>query len=106
MGLHYRSGFGRIFDKEAEQTVAEIKYQLIETDPTKYTNKKWWGEFSTDERIKRMGKYVIEFEDSRAGECFISVNQEKGEVRLAALHHYRFFGRGKLGRFSLGGHQI
>ena len=98
MGLHYRSGTGLLRDLDAEKNIADVKYQLIETDPTKYTNKKWWGEFSTSQRIKRLGKYMLEFEDGRSGSCLISTNPEKGEVRLARTHYYRFYGRGKLSR--------
>ncbi len=98
MALHYRSGQGKLYDKDAAKIIAQIKYKLVETEPTKYTNKKWWGEFSINHKIKKLGDYILEFEDGRAGGCYITTNTEKGEVRLASLYHYRFFGRGKLGR--------
>ena len=43
MGIHYSNGLGRLYDKDIERPIAEVKYQLIETDATKYTPKKWWG---------------------------------------------------------------
>ncbi len=100
MGLHYSSGIGKLYDKEAEKVITEVKYQLIETDPTKYTHKKWWGEFTTNQKIKKLSDFIIEFEDCRAGGCYVSVNADRGEVRRASLHYYRFYGRGKLGRRS------
>ncbi len=98
MGLHYSSGIGKLYDKEAEKVVTEFKYQLIETDQTKYTPKKWWGEFTTNQKIKKLSDFIIEFDGGRAGGCYVSVNTDKGEVRGTSLHHYRFYGRGKLGR--------
>jgi hypothetical protein len=102
MAIHYSNGIGRIFETESDDPVAEVKYQLIETDSTKYTRKKWWGEFSTKREIKRLGKYVIQVEDGRKGECVINTNTE-GKRRIVSQYYYRFNGRGALGRrFSLG----
>ena len=98
MAIHYSNGVGKLYDKEMDKPVAEVKYQLIETDSTKYAPKKWWGEFSTNREIKRLANYVIELEDSRKGECVITTNaQAKGKA--VSRHHYRFNGRGKLGRY-------
>jgi hypothetical protein len=103
MALHYSSGFGKLYDKEMGETVFDINYQLIETEQTKYTNKKWWGEFSTKKEINPVGKYIIEFNDSRRGECIVTINSEISERRRKgeklALHYFcRFYGRGRLGR--------
>ena len=101
MALKYSSGFGRIYDKEAGKIIDEVRYQLVETDQTKYTKKKWWGEFSTKQKIDRPGNYIIEVDDGRKGECIVSTNAD-GRKGLVSLYHYRFYGRGKLGRhFSI-----
>jgi len=104
MAIHYSNGFGKLFDKETEETIDGIKYQLIETDQTRYTNKKWWGEFTINREIKRLGKYMIEFDDGRKSECVIFTNTDReSETRTSSHYYYRFFGRGKLGgRFHRG----
>ena len=101
MAIHYSNGVGRLYDKEMDKPVAEVKYQLIETDPTKYTHKKWWGEFSSVRQIKQSGNFILELEDSRKGECVIIANTQ---MKKGTVHHYHFNGRGKLGRhISIGG---
>lgn len=97
MSIHYSNGFGTVYDKEFGQTVAEIKYLLIETDQTRYAPKKWWGEFSTNREIKQLGNYMIKFEDGRKSECVISINPER-KRGTASNYYYRFYGRGRLGR--------
>ncbi len=99
MAIHYNSGVGKLYEKESNNPLAEVKYQLIETDPTKYTRKLWWGEFTTIRQIKKLGNYILELEDSRKGECVISTNASDRK-KLLTQYHYRFNGRGKLGRRS------
>lgn len=43
MAIHYNNGTGQLHSKESKQPVTQINYRLIETNPTKYTKKKWWG---------------------------------------------------------------
>ena len=93
MALHYSSGVGYLFEKNMGKNIAEIKYRLVETDPTKYTSKKWWGELSTTSKIGQTGDYRIELEDGRKGDCIITVNTEQKDRRQL---FYNFFGRGKL----------
>ena len=97
MGIHYGNGFGLVFDKELEKPIAKGNYSLIETDATKYTKKKWWGEFSTSKAIKRAGNYIIELEDGRKGECIIFANSEAKQGR-ASQYSYHFNGRSALRR--------
>ena len=102
MAVHYSGGFGKLYGKETGETILDINYQLIETDQTIYTNKKWWGEFSTKREIDPVSMYIIEFADSRKGECVVITDSERrreGE-RLASNYFYRFNGRGRLGRRS------
>jgi hypothetical protein len=103
MAIHYSSGFGKLYKKDTGGTTFDISYQLIETDQTRYTNKKWWGEFSTKQEINPVGVYIMEFDDGRKGECIVTINSEKLErrregERLARHYYCRFYGRGKLGR--------
>ena len=103
MAIRYTNGIGKIYDKEIQQPISDVTYQLIETDKTKYTPKKWWGEFSAKREIKRLGNYILELDDGRKGECVIIANTEGGKGP-GAHHHYRFNGRGALGRhLSFGG---
>jgi hypothetical protein len=103
MAIHYSSGFGKLYKKDTGETILDINYQLVETDQTQYTNKKWWGEFSSKQEIKSVSTYIMEFNDGRRGECIVTINPDisdkrrKGE-KLASHYYYRFNGRGKLGR--------
>ena len=96
MAIHFSGGFGKLYDKETGETILNINYQLIETDQTIYTNKKWWGEFSTKQELDPVNMYIIEFADNRKGECIVATNSEGRPegARLASNHHYRFYGRG------------
>lgn len=97
MGLHYSGGIGSVYDKELDKPISTIDYQLIETDATKYTKKKWWGEFYSSKKIKRTGVYRIELEDGQSGDCVVWVKDDIVQDR-ASQYHYHFNGRGKLGK--------
>ena len=100
MAIHYSNGLGQLYDKETKQPITQVSYRLIETDPTKYTKKKWWGELSSAKEIKETKDSVIfriEFEDSRDGECAVWVNTE-ADSETAQRFNYHFNGRGRLGR--------
>jgi hypothetical protein len=98
LAIHYSSGFGKLFDKENNMMLGECKFDLVETDSTKYTNKKWWGEFSTKDRIQRAGRYLIEFDDKRCGTCMVTPNSDIGQRKTDSVYYYRFFGRGRLAK--------
>ena len=99
MALHYSNGFGKIRDKETGETALDIKYQLIETDQTMYTSKKWWGELTLKKEMNPDRMYVVEFADNRKGECIVITDSEKKQDRSREVsnYHYRFYGRGRLG---------
>jgi hypothetical protein len=97
MGLHYSSGVGIVYDKEIDKPISKIDYQLIETDPTKYTKKRWWGEFYSTKRVKKTGVYRIELEDGQSGDCVIWVKDDVARDK-ASQYYYHFNGRGKLGK--------
>ena len=64
-----------------------------------YTSKKWWGEFSVKKEMNPDRLYIVEFADSRKGECIVITDSEKQQDRKreASNCHYRFYGRGRLG---------
>ena len=95
MAIRYSSGIGRLFDKGQEEAIIEIKYQLMETDATKYMGKKWWGDFSCGQRLERPKDYRMELEDGRKGDCMVSSNMPPNQ-RMTAQHYYSFFGRGSI----------
>ena len=98
MSIHISTGSGTLYDKETPDfPVARINFNLMETEATKYTNKKWWGEFSVDEELKHMGNYLIGFEDARKGECIVIANTESSSKENKTWY-YHFNGRGELGR--------
>jgi len=102
MAIHYSNGLGQLYDKDNKQPIAQVNYRLIETDPTKYTKKKWWGEFHTSKELKELKESVIfriEFEDSRDGVCAVWVNTEARDDAGSKYHYnYHFNGRGKMGQ--------
>ena len=105
MAIQYSNGLGQLYDKNSKQPVAQVNYRLIETDPTKYTKKKWWGEFHTSKELKELREPVIfriEFEDGRDGDCAIWVNSEARDSSTKQFN-YHFNGRSKLGRDFRGG---
>ena len=96
MALHYSGGIGILYDKEINQAISKVSYQLIETDPTKYTKKKWWGEFYASKEIKRSGIYRIELEDGRKGKCFLKKKVNRAVYGLSPLFCYTFRGNERL----------
>ncbi len=102
MAIHYSNGIGQLYNKDGGQNVAQVNYRLIETDPTKYTKKKWWGEFSTSKELKDLKEstiFRIEFEDGRDGDCSVWMNTETHDDMSSRYHHtYHFNGRGKMGQ--------
>ncbi len=102
MAIHYNNGTGQLHSKESKQPIAQINYRLIETDPTKYTKKKWWGEFSMGRELaelKNSAIFRIEFEDGRDGDCAVWANTESQGVAGSKYHHnYHFNGRSKMGQ--------
>lgn len=106
MAIHYSNGLGQLYDKNSKQPIAQVNYRLIETDPTKYTKKKWWGEFHTSKELKELRESVIfriEFEDGRNGDCAIWVNNGAQDSSTTKQFIYHFNGRSKLGRGFSGG---
>ena len=102
MGIHFSSGLGFLYVKEMDQPIAKVNYQLTETDPTKYTKKKWWGELYTNKEVKsvnEIGTHVVEFEDGRKGVCVVWTNTEDKKVR-SSHYYYHFNGRSNLSRNS------
>ena len=100
MAIHYSNGSGYLHDGddgESEKPVADIQYYLRETDPTKYTRRRWWGGFSTKRELARQGNYQIEFDDGRKGQCVIFNSDTPVEGDGSRRHHCLFYGRGRLG---------
>ena len=52
MAIHFSNGTGRLFEKNIDMPIAQISYHLSETDATKYTRKKWWGDFQSNKKLK------------------------------------------------------
>jgi hypothetical protein len=106
MAIHYDNGIGQLHIKENKRPIAQIKYKLVETDATKYTKKKWWGEFSTNREIKEIKDTItfrIELENGREGDCVVWADTESKKERSSPQqYNYHFNGRGKLGHeFSM-----
>jgi hypothetical protein len=101
MAVHYSNGSAKLFEKDGTQPITQLSYRLIETDPTKYTKKKWWGEFHTSKELTQLRDSVIfriEFEDGREGDCAICAESETQHSDTAKQFSYHFNGRSKLGR--------
>jgi len=100
LAIIFKNGTGNLYDKGSETPLGVMSYQLMETKATKYTSGKWWGELSIKKALERTGRYVVEFDDVRKGEC--SVNAGIKEKNTASRFYYGFFGRGKLGKGRFG----
>ena len=96
MSLHYSGGIGALFDKDSELNICKVDYQLMETEATKYTQKRWWGEFKCTKKLDKSGTFRIELEDGRKGDCVVW-NESDSVQNKAAFFSYHFNGRGKLG---------
>ncbi len=99
MALQFSSGSGTLYEKDFDQPISRVSYQLIETEQSKYARKKWWGELYSVKEISRNGAIRIELEDGRAGECIVWSSSDS-DIRKGAStqHHYHFNGRGKLSK--------
>jgi len=96
MSLHYSNGLGMLYEKDSDLFIDKVNYQLVESDATRYTRKRWWGELISAREIKNTGtSFILEMADGRRGECFVYPNQEL--LQKAARHFYHFNGRSRLG---------
>ena len=105
MAIHFSNGIGTLFDNDTDMPIAQINYHLSETDATKYTNRKWWGEFQSNKKLKEsqlIGTLRVELDDSRNGECIVWLNTE-ARSNKSSINTYHFNGRGKLVRGNAGG---
>jgi hypothetical protein len=98
LSLQITVGVGTLYDKETPDfPVALVKFSLLETEATKYSKKKWWGDFSMGEELCHLGNYLITFEDARKGECVVIANTEfSSKKNKTWLYHFN--GRSGLGR--------
>jgi hypothetical protein len=98
MSLRISTGIATLYDKETPDfAVARVNVNLMETESTKYSKKKWWGDFSVNEELRHLGNYLIGFEDARKGECIVIANTEASSKK-SKTWYYHFNGRGGLGR--------
>ena len=96
MTLRITSGTGMLFDKEAPDfPVARVAFNLMETDGTKYSKKKWWGDFSVGEELRHSGNFLISLENARKGEIIVIPNTES-KTRKSTTWYYHFNGRGEM----------
>jgi len=98
MTVRFSNGLGHLFDKETPDfAIAKINYQLTETDPTKFSKRRWWGDFSTGDQLKHSGNFYIEFEEGRRGEIVVIPDTEASSKK-AQTWYYHFNGRSSLSR--------
>jgi hypothetical protein len=97
MALHFSGGTGILIDKESELQICKVDYQLMETEATKYNQKRWWGEFDCAKKIEKSGTFRIDLEDGRKGDCVVW-SESDAEQAKSSHYVYHFNGRGKLGR--------
>jgi len=105
MTIHFSNGIGQLFERNIDMPIAQISYHLSETDATKYTRKKWWGDFHSNKKLKEsqlVGTLRVEFDDSRDGECTVWMGNDGGSSKKDNNNLYHFNGRGKLGRGNSG----
>jgi len=96
LSLHFSSGTGFLYDKDGDQLLGKGSYQLVESDGSIYTRKRWWGQFVSDREIASSAAlFVLETEDGKRGECILLAGEEANSK--STRYFYHFNGRGKLG---------
>ncbi|MBN1369770.1 MAG: hypothetical protein JW954_05995 [Dehalococcoidaceae bacterium] len=96
MSLHFSNGTGLLYDKDSDQLISQGSYQLIESDGSIYTRKRWWGQYISDKEIKASGSiFLLQIEDGRKGECILFAGDEANSKSTRFFYHFN--GRGKLG---------
>ncbi|MEL7562330.1 hypothetical protein [Dehalogenimonas sp. 4OHTPN] len=95
MTVRYQGGSARLYAKDVEKPVADVRYQMMLTQATKFTRIKWWGDFSSGKELKTLGEFIIEFDDGTRGE--IVVFSSGAASNKNGRFQYSFNGRGRLG---------
>lgn len=94
MSIQYSGGIARLYAKDIEKPVADIRYQMMSTQGTKFTRMRWWGDFFSSKELKTLGEFVMEFDDGQRGNVIVfatGVPQTK-----SGRFQYSFNGRGQL----------
>ncbi|AGG08238.1 hypothetical protein [Dehalococcoides mccartyi] len=94
MSIKYTSGLGHIYLKDVDKPLADVQYNLMETNSSQYTSAKWWGEITSSKELKP-AEYIFEAEDGRKGSVVISLTTPPG--RKLPKYRYLVNGRGSLG---------
>jgi len=102
MTVRYQGGTARLYAKDIEKAVADVRYQMMTTQATKFTRMKWWGDFSANKELKSLGEFIMEFEDGTRGD--VSVYHSGAPQGKAGRYQYSFNGRSKLVGAGFRGH--
>ena len=94
MTVRYSGGTARLYAKDIEKPVADVRYQMMVTDATRYTRMKWWGDFSANKELKTLGEFIMEFDDGSRGDVFVYTSGAPGAK--SGRFQYTFNGRSKL----------
>jgi hypothetical protein len=93
MTVRYLGGTARLYAKDIEKPVADVRFQMMMTDANRFTRMKWWGDFSASKELKTLGEFIMEFEDGSRGEVFVYAS---GAPQGKGRYQYPFNGRSKL----------
>ncbi|MEN8614326.1 hypothetical protein ABFB09_03440 [Dehalogenimonas sp. THU2] len=94
MTVRYSGGTARLYAKDIEKPVADVRYQMMFTQGTKFTRMKWWGDFYASKELKNTGEFIMEFEDGSRGEVFVHTGG--APQSKSGRYQYSFNGRGRL----------
>ena len=94
MTIKYLGGTARLYAKDIEKPVADIRYQMMISQATRFTRMKWWGDFSANKELRTVGEFIMEFEDGTRGEVFVYTSGAPGSK--SGRYQYTFNGRSKL----------
>jgi hypothetical protein len=96
MTVRYQGGSARLYAKDIEKPLADVRYQMMMTQATRFTRMRWWGDFSANKELKTLGEFTMEFEGGTRGDVFVYASGAP-QGSKSGRFQYSFNGRSKLG---------
>jgi hypothetical protein len=87
------SGEGELYDTDEKQIIANVRYEIYYTLPSKHTLGEWHGSFvPVGTHVFSLGEHILFLQDGRKGKVIIS----RIGVGSEGFNHYEFQGSGPI----------